>query len=71
MSRATSGKRALPKNGLAHRKVGFTIGQMTRITNHQKQNEGKSWPDAVRDIFNAGCRSLGLDQPPVQERRVA
>lgn len=64
MPKAIGGKRTLPKYGLTHRKIGFTSGQMARIRSHQEKHDGKSWPNAVRDIFNAGCRALGLDNPP-------
>lgn len=56
-----AGKRSQIRSSVTHRKVGFTSGQMQRIESHRQSNEGKSWPDAVRDIFNAGCRTLGLD----------
>jgi hypothetical protein len=63
MAQPARGKRTLaPAPRITHRKLGFTVGMMDKIKTHQARNDGKSWPDAVRDIFNAGCRALALDQ---------
>lgn len=63
MAQPARGKRTLTSpNRITHRKLGFTAGMMDKIKTHMARNDGKSWPDAARDIFNAGCRTLLLDQ---------
>jgi hypothetical protein len=60
MSRPRTGKRAQASTRMPEIKVGFTPIQREATKLHKEANPGMSERGAIRSIFNAGLRALGL-----------
>jgi hypothetical protein len=57
-----SSKRALPSVRMVEKKIRLTTGQLGDVAAYQSREEGADDATAIRSIFNAGVRALGLRQ---------
>jgi hypothetical protein len=55
---SSTAKSELPSIKLIERKVRFTQGQLDRLADYRAMHDGKTEADAIRDLFNAGVRTL-------------